>query len=132
MAKILLVDDDPDVCMMMSLVLRKEGHQVRTASSRQEALQQLAQETPSLILLDVLLSGSDGRELCREIKAREQTRNIPVIMLSGHPSAGLQLESWGADDFIAKPFNTKQLLEKLSQRVGRNSGLGMSDVGESL
>jgi DNA-binding response OmpR family regulator len=66
-----------------------------------------------------LLSGSDGRELCREIKAGETTGNIPVIMFSGHPGAAIQFETYGADDFISKPFNTEALLKKLSQQIVR-------------
>ena len=117
MAKILLIDDDPDVRKMMGVMLKKEGYEVKTASRREEALEILEKEKPSLILLDVLLSGSDGRELCREIKTNEATRDIPVIMLSGHPSASQQFESYGANDFIAKPFQTDSLLEKLSRQI---------------
>jgi len=117
MAKILLIDDDPDVRAVMSILLQKEGYQVDTASRREEALQKLQNEIPSLILLDVLLSGADGRELCREIKSQPHTRNIPVIFFSGHPSAAQQFRSYGADDFIAKPFQTPALLEKLQQQM---------------
>lgn len=117
MAKILLIDDDPDVRRLMSAMLTKEGYEVDTASRKEEALEKLSTATPSLILLDVLLSGDDGRELCREIKAREKTRNVPVIMLSGHPSAAQQLETYGADDFVAKPFNTELLLSKMSLQM---------------
>lgn len=118
MAKILLIDDDPDIRTVMGMTLKKEGYVVETASRREEALEKIANEKPSLILLDVLLSGSDGRELCRELKSDEATRHIPVIMFSGHPVAAQQFESYGADDFIAKPFNTEMLLQKLSQRMG--------------
>jgi len=117
MAKILLIDDDPDIRQMMGLMLKKEGYEVETASRREEALELLGKEKPSLILLDVLLSGFDGRELCREIKANEATSDIPIIMLSGHPSASQQFESYGANDFIAKPIQTKSLLEKLSRQI---------------
>lgn len=117
MAKILLIDDDPDVRKIMSIMLEKEGYQVDTASRREEALQKIAQQIPSLILLDVLLSGTDGRELCREIKADSHTKAVPVIMFSGHPGAAQQYESWGADDFIAKPFQKQILLEKIEQQM---------------
>src|SRR5688572_6642054 len=99
MAKILVIDDDPDVRKMMEVMLTKQGYEVDTASRREEALEILEKEKPSLILLDVLLSGSDGREFCRELKANEETKNIPIIMLSGHPSAAQQFESYGANDF---------------------------------
>jgi DNA-binding response OmpR family regulator len=117
MAKILLIDDDPDIRTVMSLVLKKEGYEVDTASRREEALAKLEEEKPSLILLDVLLSGADGRELCREVKAAEKTKDIPIIIFSGHPGAALKFESYGADDFIAKPVNVKELLNKLSHQI---------------
>ena len=78
MTKILLIDDDPDIRTVMSILLKKEGYEVDTASCREEALQKLATETPSLILLDVLLSGSDGRELCRTIKAERVQSRFPL------------------------------------------------------
>ncbi|HEY0040866.1 MAG TPA: response regulator [Flavisolibacter sp.] len=118
MAKILLIDDDPDIRTVMSKVLNKQGYDVQTASCREEALEKLSHEKPAVILLDVLLSGSDGRELCRDIKNNSETKNIPIIMFSGHPVAAQQFESYGADDFISKPFNTETLLQKLSKQMG--------------
>jgi DNA-binding response OmpR family regulator len=117
MAKVLLVDDDPDIRTMMGLILKREGYEVATAGRREEALDKLKEDKPSVILLDVLLSGSDGRELCREIKANEATRHIPIIMFSGHPGAALKFESYGADDFIAKPISMDVLLNKLSKQT---------------
>lgn len=117
MATILLIDDDPDVQAVMRILLQKEGYGVETASSRQEALEKLEQNHPSAIILDVLLSGSDGRELCRELKVNKLTSDIPVIIFSAHPSAALQFESYGADDFLSKPFQTEALLAKLSRHI---------------
>ena len=117
MAKILLVDDDPDVRHLMGLTLKQEGFEVDTASCKEEALNKLQHERPSVVLLDVLLSGSDGRELCREIKATVKTSDIPVIMFSGHPSAGIKFESYGANDFIAKPVSMKDLLHRLNRQI---------------
>lgn len=117
MTKILLIDDDPDVRTVLQAILQRHGYAVETASGREEALEKIHLELPSLILLDVLLSGSDGRELCRLIKATPQTKDIPVIMFSGHPGAAIRFEEYGADDFIPKPFNTEALLVKLDQQV---------------
>lgn len=117
MKKILLIDDDPDVQTVIRSILQQHGYAVISAARKEEAWQQLRKEQPSLILLDVLLSGDDGRELCREIKATPATKDIPVIMFSGHPSAGLQFETYGADDFIAKPLDTKTLLHKLNEQL---------------
>jgi CheY-like chemotaxis protein len=117
MKKILLIDDDPDVRTVMTIMLQKQGYQVTTASRKEEAWQMIEAAEPAVILLDVLLSGADGRDLCREIKANPQTRDIPVIMFSGHPSAGAQFQTYGADDFITKPLQKEVLLEKLSNLV---------------
>lgn len=113
MTKILLIDDDPDVRTLMSMLLKKQGYEVATASHREEALEKIRESKPSIILLDVLLSGADGRELCREIKANESSSHIPVIMFSGHPGAALNFKTYGADDFIVKPFSNEYLFEKL-------------------
>ena len=118
MTKILLIDDDPDIRIMMGKMLHKEGYEVETAAGKEEAMAKLAETKPAVILLDVLLSGEDGRQLCREIKANEGTKNIPIIMFSGHPGAAQKFETYGADDFIAKPFNTQALLTKLTQQTG--------------
>lgn len=117
MTKILLIDDDPDIRTVMSAVLQKHGYNVETASRREEALLKLQASLPSLILLDVLLSGSDGRDLCRELKSSPLTKDIPVIMFSGHPGAASQYEVYGADDFLAKPFRTETLLRKLEEQM---------------
>ena len=117
MAKILLIDDDPDVRTVMSATLGRQGYEVDTASNREEVFIKLKEANPSVIMMDVLLSGTDGRELCREIKATEGTKHIPVIMFSGHPGAALKFESYGADDFIAKPINTEDLLLKLNRQM---------------
>lgn len=118
MAKIFLIDDDPDVRTVMSATLQRQGYEVETASGRDEAFAKLQRATPALIMMDVLLSGADGRELCREFKSNERTKHIPIIMFSGHPGAALKFEAYGADDFIAKPFNTEDLLAKLNRQMG--------------
>ena len=117
MLKILLIDDDPDVRTVMRLLLQKQGFGVETASCREDAMAMLQRDLPGLILLDVLLSGADGRELCRELKAGERTRDIPVIIVSGHPGAAVQFEACGADDFLSKLINTDLLLQKLHQQA---------------
>ncbi len=121
MIKILVIDDDPDVRTVMEILMKKQGYEVETASRREEAFQKLESFRPSLILLDVLLSGADGREICREIKSRDQFRNIPVIMVSAHPGAAENFNSYGADDFVTKPIRTEALLQKVIQLAKGNS-----------
>ena len=113
MIKILVIDDDPDVRTVMSVLMKKQGYDVDTASTRTEAFEKIRSFQPSVILLDVLLSGADGREICHKIKSDPQTKNIQVIMVSAHPGAAENIQSYGADHFINKPINTPLLLEKL-------------------
>src|SRR5688500_3249433 len=115
MIKILVIDDDPDVRKVLEIVMTKQGYEVETASRKDEAMEKLENSRPSLILLDVLLSGSDGREICREIKANHSLCHIPVIMVSAHPGASDNFNSYGADDFVTKPIRTEILLEKVEQ-----------------
>jgi DNA-binding response OmpR family regulator len=117
MAKILIIDDDPDIRTVMNILLKKQGHEVDTASKEEEVFDKLQQFAPTVILLDVLLSGADGRKICKRIKESEATKNIPVIMFSAHPGAAGKINEYGADDFIAKPINTDKLLEKITKQI---------------
>ena len=113
--KILVVDDEPDILEFLQMVLEEEGYLVLTAE-KGEALEKIRNEVlPDLILLDMLLSGKDGREIVKQLKHREETKHIPVIMLSAHPSAGRTVLQAGADDFIAKPFDIDDLLSRIAQ-----------------
>lgn len=113
MDKILIIDDDPDTINLMQAILKKRGYQIATALQETQAYQQLNQFQPDLILLDVLLSGVDGRIICQQIKNDEHLRHIPVIIFSGHPGAQRNIKDFGADDFLAKPFREQDLLEKI-------------------
>ena len=102
MFRILVIDDDPDIRTVLNILLRKQGFEVETASKKEEVFGKIEAFKPSMILLDVLLSGYDGRKVCQEIKDDPQTKDIPVIMFSAHPGAAGKFESYGADDFISK------------------------------
>jgi DNA-binding response OmpR family regulator len=115
MSKVLIIDDDPDVRTVMNVLMKKQGYEVATARSKEDALFKLRDFQPSVILLDVLLSGTDGREFCREIKRNEEMKNVPVIMVSAHPGAAENINNYGADDFISKPIDTVRLLEKVER-----------------
>jgi CheY-like chemotaxis protein len=113
---ILVVDDDPDILGIVGEVLTNERYRVQT-SLNGACLQRMESDPPDLILLDVLLPGEDGRGLCREVKGREQTRHIPVILFSAHVAAESVRASCGADDFLAKPFRMRELLEIVARRI---------------
>ena len=117
MAKILIIDDDPDIRTLMTVLLEKQGHIVETASRQEEVMDKIDQFKPSVVLLDVLLSGADGRKICQTIKETEDTKHISVIMFSAHPGAADKIDSYGADDFISKPLNSDALLQKLDKQL---------------
>ncbi|GCE19160.1 response regulator [Dictyobacter kobayashii] len=106
---ILVVDDDEGIVEVVQIVLEGEGYIVRTATNRED-LKNLADNLPDLILLDVLLSGDDGRDICRQLKSDEATSHIPVIMLSAHSDASKVADAGGADDFLEKPFDVDVLI----------------------
>jgi DNA-binding response OmpR family regulator len=120
MPKVLIIDDDPDVRTVMNVLMKKQGYDVATAFNKEDALSKLEDFRPSLILLDVLLSGTDGREFCREIKQKEEMKNVPVIMVSAHPGAAENINSYGADDFVSKPIDTVSFLEKVQRLVKKS------------
>ena len=117
MTRILLIDDDPDIRTVMQILLKKHGFEVETAFREEEVYEKVRTYSPALILLDVLLSGADGRTICKNLKANPATQNIPVIMFSAHPGAADKIDSYGADDFISKPFNVDKLLQKLQKQL---------------
>jgi DNA-binding response OmpR family regulator len=120
MTKVLIIDDDPDVRTVMDVLMTRQGYDVETAFNREDALSKLEGFQPSVILLDVLLSGTDGRELCQELKDNNEMKSVPIIMVSAHPGASENIHSYGADDFIPKPINTQLLLEKLGRLVNES------------
>ena len=117
MKKILIIDDDPDVITVLQLLLKKKGYEVATASREDEAYKHVALFQPHLIVLDVLLSGVDGRTICKKLKADEKSRHIPIIMFSAHPGAQKNMENFGADDFLPKPFESNKLLERIQAQL---------------
>ena len=112
--RILAVDDEPDILEFLQIILQEEGYEVLT-SPKSDYLEQLPNgELPDLILLDVLLSGKDGREIVKYLKSQEETRHIPILMFSAHPSAEETSRQAGADDFLEKPFDIDVLLAKIT------------------
>src|SRR5947207_8476169 len=113
--RLLVVDDEPDILEFLQVILEDEGYTVVT-SDKGEYLEQLHNGgLPDLILLDVLLSGKDGREIVKYLKQQAETRHIPVIMFSAHPSAEQTALEAGAEDSIAKPFEIDDLLARVAQ-----------------
>ena len=112
--KILIVDDELDILEFLRVILEEEGYEVVT-SDKGEFLEQLQDDKlPHLILVDLLLSGKDGRAIVKHLKSQPETMHIPVIMFSAHPSAYETSLQAGAEDFLAKPFTIDELLAKIA------------------
>ena len=107
--KILVVDDEPGVRGFLRDLLAEEGYEVVLASDGEEALGLAELENPEVILLDINMPGIDGLEVCKRLKAREETRYIPIIIITALDDRGFLAYLEGADDFITKPFNSMEL-----------------------
>jgi DNA-binding response OmpR family regulator len=113
--KILVVDDEPDILEFLQIIFEEAGFLVVT-TDKGDYLEKLNTGTlPDLVLLDMLLSGKDGREIVKHLKSQKRTKHIPVIMFSAHPSAEKTALEAGADDFVEKPFDIETLLEKIKR-----------------
>ena len=111
--KILVADDDPAILEVISLILEDAGYEVKTTVDGQTV--QLAQEyVPDLILLDLWMSGMDGRNICKNLKDDKSTKHIPIIMISANKDTEKIAKEAGANDFLAKPFDMKDLLYKVA------------------
>ena len=113
-ARVLVVDDQPANVRLLEAILMPRGYDVRTASSGEEALAALDREDVDLVLLDIVMPGIDGYEVCRRIRVRPGTAYLPVVMVtaSGDEQKVKALEA-GADDFLTKPINTNELLARV-------------------
>lgn len=114
MANILIVDDSSDILEAMRYILEMEGFSVRTVTGKISLMKDLEQNTPDLILLDILLSGDNGIEICKELKNNEDTKHIPVVLMSASPKMLQNHEECGATDVIAKPFHLTELSDKIN------------------
>lgn len=120
-AKILVVDDDPDIRRLVQYNLEKEGYQAITAPDGEQALRLVASEMPQLVILDLMLPDMDGLEFCRKMKQDEPTSGIPIIMLTAKGEevdrvVGFEL---GAEDYITKPFSPRELVLRVKAILKR-------------
>ena len=133
MAKILVVDDDTKIQMVVRIMLQKKGYDVKCVSSGLEAFREIPEFKPDLIMLDVMMPGMGGYEVCRKLKSSESTKNIPVIMLTAL-GMGEDFEKAienGADWYIVKPFNSRQLLSRVSMLLdGEQADDDKTDGGD--
>lgn len=122
----LVVDDERDFRYLMLMFLQRSGLpcEVVTAVNGADALQQIAQAVPDLILLDVMMPEMDGIELCRRLRADERTRGVPILMLTALDQVSDRTRGFlaGADDYLAKPFDRGELLARVRRMLERAYG----------
>jgi DNA-binding response OmpR family regulator len=114
--KILVTDDDPSLQDIFRIILEKAGYEVDVLSNGSDILHD-HYEPPDLFLLDKQLSGVDGLDICKYLKSRKNTKDIPIIMVSATVGIGPTAKEAGADGFIEKPFDKKYLLEMVEEYI---------------
>ncbi|HMG09804.1 MAG TPA: response regulator [Mucilaginibacter sp.] len=119
MKKIMIADDDPGIVDAVEIMLDFEGYEV-SSTVNGATLLDMQTEFPDLLLLDIWMSGFDGRDICRELKQKKNTRGIPIIMISASRDIERSAYEAGADDFLAKPFEIDDLLGKIKKLLKDN------------
>ncbi len=132
--KILIVDDERDILELITYNLEREGYRVESVTSGEEALIRAMKFLPDLIVLDLMLPGLDGIEVCRRLKRNDDTKQIPVLMLTAKSEdsdivTGLEI---GADDYVTKPFSPKVLIARIRTALRRSSEDGGEPVDAQL
>jgi len=115
MAKVLVVDDEPNIVLSLEFLMEQAGFEVVTAEDGEQALARVSDALPDLLLLDISLPGMSGFDVLERLRSEQATAQLPIIMLTAH---GRDVErekgmALGADDYITKPFSTQTLVEKV-------------------
>ncbi|WP_017928554.1 phosphate regulon transcriptional regulator PhoB [Limimaricola hongkongensis] len=127
---VLVVEDEPSQRAVLSYNLESEGFRISEAEDGDAAMLMIAEEVPDLVVLDWMLPGVSGIEICRRIKARPETRDLPIIMLSARSEEvdrvrGLET---GADDYVVKPYSVTELMARVKARLRRSRPAGMGET----
>jgi CheY-like chemotaxis protein len=115
MKKVLIIDDESDGMMLLSLALSQRGYEVQTVRDWQDTFEMVDNFKPDLILLDVFLNGVDGRIIAKNLKLSDKTKSIKIILVSGSARIREDFTDSQADDFISKPINVNTLVQKFSE-----------------
>ena len=131
--RILIVEDDHDISALIQHTLGREGHDVFAVFDGAQAFDQAVKVNPDVILLDLMLPGLDGLDICRQLKSEERLKNVPVVMLTAKSEdadviVGLQM---GADDYITKPFSPKVLAARIKVILRRSTKAGPNDASKN-
>jgi DNA-binding response OmpR family regulator len=115
MKHVLILDNDPDVLDIMQEALTYEGLHVTCIDEGNDILQLIRRHKPDLLMVDYLLNGINGGELCHQVKANPETHELPVIIMSAYPRVLLSLGTYNSDDFIAKPFDLEDMVDRIKK-----------------
>ncbi len=126
---VLVVDDERDLVDILEFHLRREQYHVVTAADGETALKVADREQPDLVLLDLMLPGIGGLEVCRRLRANERTADVPIVMLTakGEETDAVIGLSQGADDYVRKPFGVKELLARVATQLRRGRRSSRND-----
>jgi two-component system phosphate regulon response regulator PhoB len=133
--RVLIIEDERDLLEVLTYNLQREGFEVAVAQDGQEGLLKAQMQLPDMILLDLMLPKLDGLEVCRELKAGERTRTIPILMLTAKAEETDQVVGFtmGADDYVTKPFSIKVLIQRIRVLQRRKEpSADASDIVEHL
>src|SRR5438034_5993599 len=129
-ASILIVEDEEPIQVLLTYNLEAEGFRARTTANGEDVARLVGEERPDLVILDWMLPGISGIEVCRLLRARSETRDIPIIMLTarGEESERVRGLATGADDYIVKPFSVPELMARMSALLRRAAPERVADV----
>ena len=121
--KIFVADDDADILDIISMMLETQGYKVITNSKAKDILEYIKTELPDLILLDIWMSGLDGRTICGQLKSNNLTKDIPVIFISANSNIKEITKEYNADGFISKPFEMNYLFNVVNDNLHNSLNL---------
>jgi len=116
-SSILVLDDDPDIGIMIKMMLEYKGYSVVVTDRAEKAEEILSTEQMDLIIMDMLLSGVNGTDICTSLKQNPNSSSLPIIMISAHPNAKQICLDAGANEFMAKPFDIMDMLSKINRLI---------------
>ena len=114
--KIIIADDDKDIVTVLTMMLEDAGYEVQSTANGNTA-QMVRDNLPDLLLLDIWMADTDGRDVCKYLKSQQRTKHIPVIIVSANQNTEKIALEAGANDFLAKPFDMDELLEKIARYI---------------
>ena len=117
---VLIADDEPNIVISLEFLMKREGHRVTIARDGDAALEAIRRERPDLVLLDVMMPGKSGFEVCQAVRADESLATVKILMLSakGRDTDLAKGSALGADAYMTKPFSTRELADKVRELLG--------------